>query len=151
VSASFCLFLEPLIGSAKAAGRVVTNTNNLVSVPPSDSERLVDGDLGEVIEEASESPRCYSCNLVVVGSRGGRRMPYCVVTAAAAAVAGGAHAQEEEEVRIFYQPYGHGATKVLLIIGTARLAHSPPLSLFSASSPQLFLFLFRFLSQIRLS
>ena len=57
-------------------------------------------------------------------------MPYCVVTAAAAAVAGGAHAQEEEEVRIFYQPYGHGATKVLLIIGTARLAHSPPLPLF---------------------
>jgi hypothetical protein len=77
-------------------------------------------------------------------------MPYCVVTAAAADVAGGAHAQEEE-VRIFYQRYGHGATKVLLIIGTARLAHSPPLSLFSASSLQLFLFLFRFLSQIRLS
>ncbi|RLM80389.1 uncharacterized protein C2845_PM12G12380 [Panicum miliaceum] len=45
-------------------------------------------------------------------------MPYCVVTAAAAAVAGGAHAQEEE-VRIFYQRYGHGATKVLLIIGFA--------------------------------
>lgn len=38
-------------------------------------------------------------------------MPYCVVTAAA--VAGG----EQEEVRIFYQRYGHGATKVLLIIG----------------------------------
>ncbi|PUZ75230.1 hypothetical protein GQ55_1G137800 [Panicum hallii var. hallii] len=45
-------------------------------------------------------------------------MPYCVVTAAAAAVAGGAHAQEEE-VRIFYQRYGQGATKVLLIIGFA--------------------------------
>ena len=39
-------------------------------------------------------------------------MPYCVVTAAG--VAGG----EQEEVRIFYQRYGHGATKVLLIIGT---------------------------------
>ncbi|OEL32791.1 hypothetical protein BAE44_0006188 [Dichanthelium oligosanthes] len=44
-------------------------------------------------------------------------MPYCVVTAAAA-VAGGAHSQEDE-VRIFYQRYGHGATKVLLIIGFA--------------------------------
>ena len=75
-------------------------------------------------------------------------MPYFVVNAAAAAAA---VAGAQEEVRIFYQRYGHGATKVLLIIGTARLAHSPPLSLFSASSPQLFLFLFRFLSQIRLS
>ncbi|XP_062223471.1 uncharacterized protein LOC133922247 [Phragmites australis] len=37
-------------------------------------------------------------------------MPYCVVTAAAAG---------DEEVRIFYQRYGHGATKVLLIIGFA--------------------------------
>ncbi|TKW38709.1 hypothetical protein SEVIR_1G133100v4 [Setaria viridis] len=45
-------------------------------------------------------------------------MPYCVLTAAAAAVAGGAHTPEEE-VRIFYQRYGHGATKVLLIIGFA--------------------------------
>ncbi|KAG2657992.1 putative aminoacrylate hydrolase RutD isoform X1 [Panicum virgatum] len=43
-------------------------------------------------------------------------MPYCVVTAAAAmaAVAGA-----QEEVQIFYQRYGHGATKVLLIIGFA--------------------------------
>ncbi|KAF8649465.1 hypothetical protein HU200_064309 [Digitaria exilis] len=40
-------------------------------------------------------------------------MPYCVVTAAATV------AQEAEEVRIFYQRYGHGATKVLLIIGFA--------------------------------
>jgi len=48
-------------------------------------------------------------------------MPYCVVTAAAAAaVVAGA----QEEVRIFYQRYGHGATKVLLIIGTARLSLS---------------------------
>ncbi|RLN12382.1 putative aminoacrylate hydrolase RutD [Panicum miliaceum] len=36
----------------------------------------------------------------------------------AAAIAGSAHAQEEE-VRIFYQRYGHGATKVLIIIGLA--------------------------------
>ncbi|XP_066321671.1 uncharacterized protein [Miscanthus floridulus] len=40
-------------------------------------------------------------------------MPYCVVTAAAVA------ASEKGEVRIFYQRYGHGATKVLLIIGFA--------------------------------
>ncbi|CAD6251108.1 unnamed protein product [Miscanthus lutarioriparius] len=40
-------------------------------------------------------------------------MPYCVVTAAAVA------AGEQGEVRIFYQRYGHGATKVLLIIGFA--------------------------------
>ena len=39
-------------------------------------------------------------------------MPYCVVTAAAVA------ASEQGEVRIFYQRYGHGATKVLLIIGS---------------------------------
>ena len=39
-------------------------------------------------------------------------MSYYVVTVAA--VAGG----EQEEVRIFYQRYGHGATKVLLIIGS---------------------------------
>ncbi|CAL4888297.1 unnamed protein product [Urochloa decumbens] len=41
-------------------------------------------------------------------------MPYCVVTAAAATAVAG-----EEEVRIFYQRYGHGAAKVLLIIGFA--------------------------------
>jgi hypothetical protein len=44
-------------------------------------------------------------------------MPYCVVShgdpSAAAAAAG-----EEGDVRIFYQRYGHGGTKVLLIIGT---------------------------------
>lgn len=61
-------------------------------------------------------------------------MPYCVVTAATA-VAGGAHAQEEaDEVRIFYQRYGHGATKVLLIIGTAQLAHFPSLFFFFVSA-----------------
>jgi hypothetical protein len=43
-------------------------------------------------------------------------MPYCVVTAAGG---GGAAHTPEEEVRMFYQRYGHGATKVLLIIGTA--------------------------------
>ncbi|WVZ76717.1 hypothetical protein U9M48_024669 [Paspalum notatum var. saurae] len=42
-------------------------------------------------------------------------MPYCVMTAAALA---GDHAQQEE-LRIFYQRYGHGSTKVLLIIGFA--------------------------------
>uniref|UniRef100_A0A0D3F402 AB hydrolase-1 domain-containing protein n=1 Tax=Oryza barthii TaxID=65489 RepID=A0A0D3F402_9ORYZ len=45
-------------------------------------------------------------------------MPYCVVShgdpSAAAAAAG-----EEGDVRIFYQRYGHGGTKVLLIIGFA--------------------------------
>ncbi|KAL6640328.1 hypothetical protein ACP70R_022177 [Stipagrostis hirtigluma subsp. patula] len=40
-------------------------------------------------------------------------MPYCVVTPGAGA------GDEAEEVRIFYQRYGHGATKVLLIIGFA--------------------------------
>jgi hypothetical protein len=77
---------------------------------------LVDADLGEVIEEA----RIPAAVLVLVvllllsggTTTGGSRMPYCVVTAAA--VAGG----EQEEVRIFYQRYGHGATKVLLIIGS---------------------------------
>ncbi|TVU32394.1 hypothetical protein EJB05_24124 [Eragrostis curvula] len=40
-------------------------------------------------------------------------MPYCLVSGS------GSGREEEKEVRIFYQRYGHGATKVLLIIGFA--------------------------------
>jgi hypothetical protein len=43
-------------------------------------------------------------------------MPYCSVNGREAAAGSG-----EEEVRIFYQRYGHGATKVLLIIGNTML------------------------------
>lgn len=39
-------------------------------------------------------------------------MPYCLVS-------GGDYDEEEGEVRIFYQRYGHGSTKVLLIAGLA--------------------------------
>ncbi|GJM90964.1 hypothetical protein PR202_ga07294 [Eleusine coracana subsp. coracana] len=46
-------------------------------------------------------------------------MPYCSVSGRAADDGG-----EEEEVRIFYQRYGYGATKVILIIGFAGTLES---------------------------
>lgn len=46
-------------------------------------------------------------------------MPYCVVSGGSVSAAGG---DGHEDVRIFYQRYGHGATKVLLIIGMPPLA-----------------------------
>ncbi|GJN19644.1 hypothetical protein PR202_gb06939 [Eleusine coracana subsp. coracana] len=53
-------------------------------------------------------------------------MPYCSMSGRAAAAVRGHHdgGEEEEEVRIFYQRYGYGATKVLLIIGFAGTLES---------------------------
>lgn len=46
-------------------------------------------------------------------------MPYCVVSGGSVSAAGGGG---HEDARIFYQRYGHGTTKVLLIIGMPPLA-----------------------------